>query len=100
MPSPRQERARENVKPKRRSFLDIMADILEVAQEGATKTKLVYKCNLNFTIIKDYINTLLELGLLRYDENGIYYTTHKGGEYLQSYKRLKALTSPLSEDNF
>lgn len=85
---------------RKRSFLDIIADILNVAQEGVTKTKLVYACNLNFTIIKDYISALLELGLLERDGNGTYFTTSKGRDYLQSYRRLKSLTSHLSEDSF
>jgi predicted transcriptional regulator len=85
---------------RKRSFLDIMADILNAAQEGASKTRLVYGCNLNFTIIKDYINALLELGLLEYDGDGIYFTTVKGKSYLQNYRRLKSLTSHSSEDSF
>jgi predicted transcriptional regulator len=85
---------------RRRSFLDIIADILNVSQKGASKTMLVYSCNLNFTIIKDYINALLELGLLKYDENGAFFTTIKGKDYLQNYRRLRSLTSHLSEDSF
>jgi predicted transcriptional regulator len=42
----------------------------------------------------------LELGLLEQDENGTYFTTDKGRDYLQSYARLKSLTSHLSEDSF
>jgi predicted transcriptional regulator len=85
---------------RKRSFLDIMADILNVAQKGASKTRLVYGCNLNFTIIKDYIDALLELGLLKYDGNGAFFTTVKGKDYLQSYRRLRSLTSRFSEDSF
>jgi len=77
-----------------------MADILNVAQKGASKTRLVYGCNLNFTIIRDYINALLELGLLKYDGDGVFSTTVKGKDYLQNYRRLRSLTSYISEDSF
>jgi len=85
---------------RKRSFLDIIAEILNVAQKGASKTRLVYGCNLNFTVIKDYINALLELGLLKYDGDGVFFTTVKGKDYLQNYRRLRSLTSHFSEDSF
>ncbi len=68
----------------RRNDLDICADLLKVSQNGAKKTHLVYKANLNFKIVKKYLHRLLENELLE-SENGRYYTTDKGAKYLNQY---------------
>ena len=44
----------------RRNDLDICADILNVTKNGAKKTQMVYKANLNFNIIKRYIKRLTD----------------------------------------
>ena len=65
----------------KRNNLDIEADILEVARQGTIKTHLVYGANLNFNIVKKYIERLLTKGCLR-QEGPLYYTTEKGFEYM------------------
>ncbi len=73
----------------RRTSLDVYVDILEAAEKGAKKTRLVYRANLNFEIIKKYISSLLESGLLIVnEENGMYYTTEKGFKFASKYKDL------------
>ncbi|EMR73165.1 hypothetical protein MCGE09_00002, partial [Thaumarchaeota archaeon SCGC AB-539-E09] len=37
---------------------------LKVAQTGAKKTQIVYQANLNFKIVKKYLNRLIDKGLL------------------------------------
>ena len=69
----------------RRNDLDICADILQVARDGAKKTHLVYRANLNFTIVKKYIRRLRENGLLE-SINGRFFTTEKGFEFLEQYR--------------
>ena len=71
----------------RRNDLDICADLLKVSRDGALKTHMVYKANLNFSIIKKYIKRLVENGLLE-SENGRYYTTDKGAQYLDQYREF------------
>jgi predicted transcriptional regulator len=78
----------------RRNDLDICADILKVARNGAKKTHLVYKANLNFNIIRKYIQRLKENGLLEI-HNGRYFTTDKGFEFLDQFQDLMA---PLQEN--
>ena len=69
---------------KRRSRADIMGDILSLAVEKASKTAIVYRTNLNFTLAKKYINRLLENELLRKAEGSDKYeTTEKGLEFLK-----------------
>ena len=76
---------------KRNSF-DISADILRISQSGAKKTHLVYKANLNFKIVKKYLNSLIINGLLEYNGNW-YHITDKGSKFLEKYD---ALIPPLS----
>jgi predicted transcriptional regulator len=71
----------------RRNNIDICADILSVAKEGAKKTQMVYKANLNFKIIKKYINRLSEYGFLE-SERGQYFTTDKGIRFLVQYREF------------
>ena len=76
----------------RRNDLDICADLLNVAKEGARKTQMVYKANLNFTIVKKYIKRLSEKGLIK-SENGHFFTTDKGSRFLARYREF---VEPLS----
>ena len=77
----------------RRNYFDIYADILKVAKDGAKKTQIVYKANLNFKILKEHMNTLMKKGLL--DNSDHYYVTTKQGitflEYYQKFNRLTTI---------
>ncbi len=77
----------------RRSNLDIIAEILYVAKDGARKTRIVYQCNLNFKIIKKYLGCLLDLDFL-YFESPHYFSTEKGETYLSRYEALARTYSP------
>jgi len=72
----------------RRDKIDIIADILKVALHGAKKTHIVYKANLNFTVLKKYIIRLEENGLLTKINGGHYMTTQKGSQFLEQYMKL------------
>jgi len=52
---------------KRRTKFDIVIAILDVVSGGATKTKIVYKANLNFNLATKYLDFLLEKGFVRTD---------------------------------
>jgi len=71
----------------RRNDLDICADILQVAKNGANKTRMVYKANLNFSIIKRYIQRLTDSGLLE-SVNGRFFATDKGSRFLVQYREF------------
>jgi len=74
----------------RRNDLDICADILGVAQDGARKTHIVYQTNLNFNILKKYLDRLLGDDLIEKTEDHHYVTTEKGVEFLKRYRELMA----------
>ena len=73
----------------RRNDLDIFADILSVARNGARKTRIVYNANLNFKIVEKYLSRLREKGLLEERERS-HFTTRKGIRFLEQYKLLVA----------
>ena len=79
---------------KHRSSLSVMAEILEIAMNGALKTPIRYKANLSFGQFNEYLSLLLEVGLLEKTNNyekAIYKTTAKGLQYIRSYKKITAL---------
>jgi predicted transcriptional regulator len=85
---------------KNRNRLGIVANILTIAKQGALKTHLMYKANLSYTMLRDYLKFLLDNGLLsesRYPEDKVtlYRTTEKGTRFLDSYVALKDLASPI-----
>ncbi|MDQ1279182.1 MAG: hypothetical protein QG670_442 [Thermoproteota archaeon] len=74
---------------KKRNYLEISADLLRVAKEGARKSHLVYKANLNFSIIETYLKRLQETGLITVpSDDHLFKTTLKGEEYLNQYMKL------------
>lgn len=79
---------------KRRDRLFIIAEILEVAREGVLKTQVMYRANLSFAQLNEYLSLLLDLDLLevvKAPEKTIYKTTDKGLRYLQSYREIREL---------
>jgi len=79
---------------RRRDRLYIMAEILEIALEGVLKTQIMYKANLSFAQLNEYLRLLLDLKLLELTgntERNIYKTTSKGIRYLESYRKIRAL---------
>ena len=73
----------------RRNDLDICADILKVARSGAKKTQVVYQANLNFKIVKKYLNRLMDNEFIEIHD-GRFYTTDKGLKFLNQYRELVA----------
>jgi len=79
---------------KRRDKLYIIAEILEIAKEGVLKTQIMYRANLSFTQLKDYLGFMLETNLLEKNkQNGkdIYKATEKGLDFLQRYRQIGEL---------
>jgi predicted transcriptional regulator len=75
-----------------RSRSDIAEMILEAANGGATKTKIMYKAFLSYVQLKEYLAVLEKNGLIEY-EDGMrsYRTTEKGIRFLQIQNRTEGL---------
>jgi len=75
---------------KRRGRVEILADILKAAIDGARGTHIMYKANLNFVQRKKYLTEALNAGLIgvRVRSPLVYLTTEKGHEWLKDYRKL------------
>lgn len=88
---------------KRRDRLYIIAEILDIARDGALKTQIMYRANLSFSQLNTYIKLLMETQLIETVEKSgktVYKTTKKGVEYMQSYKEvIETLSTPDNNNN-
>ncbi|MCW4005355.1 MAG: winged helix-turn-helix domain-containing protein [Candidatus Bathyarchaeota archaeon] len=76
-----------------RSKLDIIADILRVAQNGAKRTQIMYQANLSYKILCKYVEEITAASLLYHDsEKQRYLLTEKGQEFLDAYKEYQKTT--------
>jgi predicted transcriptional regulator len=74
---------------KYRSRTDIVAQVLEAANGGATKTKIMYRAFLSYAQLKEYLSVLVANDLLDYNKGeGIYKTTDKGNNFLRIYNQI------------
>ncbi len=71
----------------RRSRIDIIIDVLEVAKVGVNKTGVVYKTNINFRLADKYLDLLQKQGFV---ENIVdkYRTTNKGKIFLEKAREV------------
>jgi len=79
-----------------------MADILEIAKNGALKTPIMFSANLCSAQLDEYLYLLLEIGLLEAVNKGektYYRTTTQGLHYIQGHKKLTALLDTEREWN-
>lgn len=85
---------------KRRDKLYIIAEILDITKDGALKTQIMYRANLSFTQLNEYINFMLKLKLLEKNvenDKEKYRATEKGLNFLQRYREITQLL--IAEEN-
>jgi len=77
---------------KNRSRTEITGTILESANGGATKTKIMYKSFLSYAQLKEYLSVLIENNLIECLEGTqTYKTTEKGLNFLKMYNEIGEL---------
>jgi predicted transcriptional regulator len=82
---------------KYRSRTDIVAQILESANGGVTKTRIMYEAYLSYAQLKEYLSTLMQNGLIEYSEGEHKYrTTTKGMQFLRTCSQMGKLTGPMA----
>jgi len=84
----------ETTSSKRRDKLCIIAEILEIAKEGTLKTQIMYKANLSFAQLNEYLKFMLKIKLMEKLVNSgkdIYIATDKGLDFLQRQSELTEL---------
>jgi predicted transcriptional regulator len=84
---------------KYRSRTEIVSMILEAANGGATKTRIMYKAFLSYAQLKEYLSVLIENNLLEYLEGSqTYKTNEKGFNLLRMHNEIgELLQTPMRE---
>jgi len=70
---------------KNRDRLSIVADVLEVAKSGASKTRIMFRANLSFNLLEKYLDVTLAAGFVRLVGSS-YELTENGFDFLNGYK--------------
>ena len=79
-----------------RSRTEIVSDILDSANGGATKTKIMYTAFLSYIQVHEYLSVLIENNLIEYiDGTQTYKTTEKGLYFLKMYNKIRKLLPQL-----
>jgi len=77
---------------RRRSNIEIIADMLRVGENGAGKTKIMYSANMSYTQIEKYLAFLLSHELVNKVEVGnpvvTYHVTDKGRSLLNNIDNI------------
>lgn len=74
-----------------------MASILSEAVTEKAKTHIMYRCNLSYRQLQSYLKVLLGMGMLELvsksgsNTSDFFKTSAKGHEFLDAYRKLKAL---------
>lgn len=78
---------------KRRSKLDLYADILKAVKDESRKTHIVFEANLNFKRCEKYLEKLKENGLVEINAHSPlqWDITDKGREYLEKYDQIREI---------
>lgn len=84
---------------RKRTRLEVIKDILEVikSKNGKIKpTHILYKSNLSYQMMEDYLKELIEKELIREQrtkQGRTYVLTDKGFAFLAEYGRIQAFTN-------
>jgi predicted transcriptional regulator len=81
---------------KRRDKLIIMSEIIEITKKSTSKTHIMFRANLSFTQLNQYISLLVDTGLIEKnmdDGRMAFQATPKGLEFLERQQSVIDLLS-------
>ena len=85
---------------KYRSRTEIVSNILDAANGGATKTKIMYTPFLSYNQLTEYLSVLIENNLLEYrDGTQTFKTTEKGLNLLKMHNEMRELLYTTIKNN-
>ncbi len=88
---------------KRRSNIEIIADMLRVGENGAGKTEIMYTANMSYSQIQKYLDYLVNQGFIdKIDMDntmGAYRVTESGLKLLKAIDSLMAMLEPEKQEN-
>jgi len=80
---------------RRRSDIEIIADMLEIGENGAGKTRIMYNANMSYRQIQKYLGFLLAQGFIDKIEMGnpsvSYQVTENGLKLLKMISNIKEM---------
>lgn len=84
--------------------MEIVYSILEASTQGALRTHIMFRCNLNSRQLQLYLQYLVEKGLLSRERDPPsskfeYKTTDLGRKYMQAYETLFELVGRRESTN-
>jgi predicted transcriptional regulator len=85
---------------KYRSRTEIVGNILDAANGGATKTKIMYKAFLSYAQLREYLSVLIENNLLYLEGTQTYKTTEKGLNFLKMHSEIGELLQITTIKNY
>ncbi len=90
--------AKKHVGRGSRGYLEIIDSILSACTEGALKTHVMFKCNLNSSQVQQYLAYLVDSGLVEkerkaYSSKTSYRTSERGRRYMRAYNEVLEMLS-------
>jgi len=80
-----------------RNRLEIIADILRAAGDGAKKTRIMYFANLSYSLLEKYLAVAIKADLL-VDNGGKYGVTEKGRVFLEKFNDYSKKVARISRE--
>ena len=71
-----------------RDRLSIVADILEVANSGSSKTRIMFRANLSFSLLEKYLDVVVRSGFVEV-QDGKYMLTERGRDFLVRFRKIQ-----------
>ncbi len=87
---------------KRRDKMGIISEILKIAQKEVLKTKIMYRANLSFAQLNDYLSSMINSGLLAKvikKKSFVYLSTQKGHNFLRKFREITCLLDSENENS-
>jgi len=73
---------------KNRDRLSIVAAILEAANSGASKTRIMFQANLSFSLLEKYLEVAINAGFVQTNSSRYYQLSELGKEFLSEYRHF------------
>jgi predicted transcriptional regulator len=84
-----------------RSRTEIVGNILDAANGGTSKTKIMYSAFLSYNQLNEYLSILIENNLIEYlDGTQTFKTTEKGLFFLKMHNEMAELLQTTFENNY
>jgi len=80
---------------KYRKRLQIIADILCIADKRPKKTQIMFQANLSYKLLHQYLEEVMNAGLVCHEKGNCYRLTEKGKGFLEKYQKYAKLHSQL-----